>query len=161
MSDKLQQILEQRQRVQAHKEVQHTVIFMIIIFIIGIILTVVSWDIDAKIQKLNCQSSSLKTSNKIVLCIGVTFIVSSLSFYVCSTKCGSVIRGFNYMFYILTMLLLGIALIVLGSIISSESSKPECQNSGNPSTIWGLGVIITLLCLAFLFIRYRDNKLLL
>lgn len=159
MSEQLQKILEQRQIVQIHKKVQYTSIFMILIFIIGIILTIVSWDIDAKIQKLNCQSSSLKTSNKIVLCIGITFIVSSLSFYVCSTKCGSVIRGYNYMFYILTMLLLGIALIVLGSIISSESSKPECQNTGNPSTIWGLGVIITLLCLSFLFVRYRNNKI--
>lgn len=158
-NSELEKILGKRRQIQAHKQVEHTTLFMSIIFIIGIVLTIISWDIDAKIQKLNCPSSSLKTSNKIVLCIGVTFIVSSLSFYLCSSKCGSVIRGFNYMIYVVSMLLLGIVLIVLGSIISGESSKPECANSGNYSTIWGLGVVIVILCLSFLYMRYKDNKI--
>jgi hypothetical protein len=160
-NQQLENILSKRRQIQAHKQVGHTQLFMSIIFIIGIILTLISWDIDAKIQKLNCPSSSLKTSNKIVLCVGVTFIASSLSFYLCSNKCGSVIRGFNYMVYIISMLLLGVVLIILGAIITSESSKPECSNTGHYSSIWGLGTIIVILCLLFLYMRYRDNKLLL
>ena len=66
--------------------INYNYVFMISILIIGIILFSVSWDIDNILQKSNCKSSSLKTSNKIVLCISVALIVSSLSFFKCSSQ---------------------------------------------------------------------------
>ena len=141
------------------KSSQHTTMFMSTLFIIGIILTIVSWDIDSKLETKKCTSSSLKTSNKIVLCIGVIFMVSSICFYACSTRCNSTITGFHYSFYIFAMLSLGIALIVLGAIISSESSKLECDNTGTPSTIWGLGVVIVIACVMYFYSQYKDKLL--
>lgn len=136
----------------------YTKIFMFALFIIGFILTYVSWDIDSKIQNLDCKSSSLKTSNKIVLCIGIILITSTLSFYACSESCDKTIIGFRYTYYISIMLLLGIALIILGAIISTESAKENCENAGNPSFIWGLGIIILLSCSFYFFNKYK-NKL--
>ena len=49
------------------------------------------------------------------------------------------------------MFLLGILLIVLGSIIANESTKSECANKGNPTIIWGLGTAIVVSCLAYFF----------
>lgn len=134
----------------------YTNIFMIVIFIIGIIITYISWDIDAKLEATKCTSSTLKTCNKIVLCIGIMFITSSLSFYLCSSSCGNSIVGFHYKYYIGLLMLLSIVLIVLGVIITTESSRIDCENTGYPSAIWGLGTLILLCCL---FYGYNNLKL--
>jgi hypothetical protein len=136
----------------------HTTIFMALIFIIGVILTIVSWDIDNKLQNVPCESSSLKTSNKLVLCIGITFIVSAMSFYGCSNKCSNAIVGLHYTVYIIAIFLLGILLIVLGSIISAASTA-ECSNTGNPASIWGLGVIMVLSSITYFYSQYKDGLL--
>ena len=146
-SDKADQIMD----INKSNMHQHTSIFMIILFIIGVILIVVSWDIDQQLQTLNCQSRALKTSNKLALSIGIVFATSSLAFYSCSRACGSAVSGFHYKIYIIMMFLLGILLIVLGSIIANESTKSECANKGNPTIIWGLGTAIVVSCLAYFF----------
>jgi hypothetical protein len=135
-------------------DITHDHLFMAVIFIIGLIVTSASWDIDAKLQDTKCNSSSLKTANKLALVIGVIFITSSLSFFGCSSRCQSVMSGLNITIYISTLLLLGIILIVLGSIISAASID-TCTNDGNPISIWGLGVIIVLACLYYFFLTYR------
>jgi drug/metabolite transporter (DMT)-like permease len=151
-----QRILDLNTQKYNESASKYTAIFMITLFVIGVILTVISWDIDSKLEDKKCTSKELKTANKIVLCIGIIFIVSSLSFYACSTKCNSSITGFHYNFYIFAMLALGITLIVLGSIISSESSKtPECNNTGNPTIIWGLGTLIVLACGLYFYNEYK------
>ena len=136
---------------------QNTLIFMASLFIIGMILTIVSWDIDTKLEDSLCKSKSLKTSNKIVLCIGMILMVSALSFYTCSTSCDSVIAGVHYIYYIILMFILGILLVVLGSIIASESSKVECINTGSTSIIWGLGLIIVLGCGFYFYTKIKDT----
>ena len=123
--------------------INYNYVFMISILIIGIILFSVSWDIDNILQKSNCKSSSLKTSNKIVLCISVALIVSSLSFFKCSSQKNTPFNLENLNLYIMIMFLFGFTLIVLGSIISNQSVN-ECVNLYNTSTVWGLGVFIVL-----------------
>ena len=91
-SDKAEQIMDLN-KSNMH---QHTTIFMIILFVIGVILIVVSWDIDQQLQTLNCESRALKTANKLALSIGIVFATSSLAFYTCSRACGSVVAGFHY-----------------------------------------------------------------
>lgn len=150
-------IMSRNRQKYTENSSKYTAIFMGTLLIIGIILTVISWDIDSKLENKKCTSTSLKTANKIVLCIGIIFIVSSLSFYTCSTRCNSSITGFHYNFYIFAMLALGITLIVLGSIISSESNKlSECNNSGNPTIIWGLGTVIILACGIYFYNEYKS-----
>ena len=135
-------------------DITHNHIFMGLIFVIGLIITTTSWDIDSKLQDKNCTSSSLKTANKLALIIGVIFITSSLSFFGCSYKCQSVMSGLNITVSLTSLLILGIILIVLGSIISSASTG-ACVNDGSPISIWGLGLLIVLSCLYYFFSTYR------
>ena len=116
---------------------------MISILLIGLILFSVSWDIDNILQKSNCKSSSLKTCNKIVLCISVSLIVSSICFFQCSSQKNKPFNIENLNLYIMSMFLFGIILIILGSIISAQSVN-ECVNLYNTTTVWGLGVFIIL-----------------
>jgi len=146
-ADKAEQIMDMN-RSNTHN---YTSIFMFILFIIGVTLIVVSWDIDEQIQTINCESRSLKTANKLALSIGIIFATSSLAFYSCSRVCGNTLIGFHYRIYIIMMFLLGILLIVLGSIIANESAKSQCANKGNPTIIWGLGTIIVVSCLLYFF----------
>ena len=73
--------------VKQDESINYNHLFMIIIFFIGIVLFSVAWNIDEKLQNTQCTSTSLKTSNKLVLCIGTILIVFSLSFFSCSVYC--------------------------------------------------------------------------
>ena len=131
-------------------EITYNQIFMGIIFTIGLVLTTVAWDIESKLEKKNCLSSSLKTSTKLCLMIGVIFITSSISFFGCSYKCGSVMGGYSIGVYIITLFVLGIILIVLGSLISASSSTENCESNSSYSSIWAIGVFMVLTCLIYL-----------
>lgn len=131
-------------------------IFMLLIFVIGLILTSISWDIDSKLQDTDCKSVNLKTSNKLVLIIGVIFITSSLSFYGCYSRCENIMLGFNMLSYVMLLSLLGIVLIVLGSIISASSIN-SCQNNSYTESIWGLGLGIVLSCILYIYFQYKNN----
>ena len=124
-----------------HIDANFNNIFIGVMLILGIILFYTSWEIDSKLQeKRNCVSTSLKTSNKIVLCIWLTLIVTSLSFFTCSKVTDS---NFNFSLevYIGLVTILGLILVVLGSIISG-SARDACEVSGT-SIIWILGLLIT------------------
>ena len=124
-----------------HIDANFNNIFIGVMLILGIILFYTSWEIDSKLQeKGNCISTSLKTSNKIVLCIGLTLIVASLSFFTCSKVTDN---NFNFSLevYIGLVTILGFILVVLGSIISG-SARDACEVSGT-SIIWILGLLIT------------------
>ena len=69
------------------ESINYNHLFMIIIFFIGVVLFSISWNIDEKLQDTTCTNKPLKTSNKLVLCIGTILIVFSLSFFGCSVYC--------------------------------------------------------------------------
>ena len=137
-------------------DITYNHIFMGIIFIIGAILTTVTWDIESKLEDKNCNSTSLKTANKLALIIGVILITSSLSFFGCSYRCENVMSGFNFISYILSLTVLGIALIIIGTTISATSID-NCSNSGSPASIWGLGVIIVMSCIIYFYLRHKNT----
>ena len=139
------------------QELNYNHFFMFFILFIGIILTYISWDIDNKLQQNSeCASANLKNSNKLVLVIGVTFVVSALSFFTCSTNCSNVITAFNFIYYIIALFVLAILLIVLGSIISAESTKSGCSGANSASSIWILGLIIMIICLTYFYYKYKN-----
>lgn len=141
-----------------NNDIKYTQVFMITLFIIGIILTIVSWNIDSNLENKVCKSKTLKTLNKIVLCIGIIFIVSSIWFYLCSRKCKNSIHGLHYILYIYAMLILGFVLIILGAIITSESNKYiECNNKKDPPVIWILGTVITITSLVSIYNTYKND----
>ena len=115
--------------------------FMITILFIGFILFYTSWNIDTQLQdKPSCGSQALKSNNKIVLCLGLTLIVSSLSFFTCSTYSDKTFSDFSIEIYVSAICILGILLIYFGLKISGNAVR-ECSVTGG-STIWFLGVVI-------------------
>lgn len=131
---------------------------MIFILFIGIILFYTSWDLDNKIQDKDCKSTALKTANKIVLCIGTTFIVSSLSFFTCSKYTGLEVDNFKLIYYVISLFIFGIVLIVLGSMMSSGANTPGCKDYGNPGSVLAIGIVIVLSCSTYFYLEYKKTK---
>lgn len=130
-------------------------IFMIVMLFMGILLFYNSWNIDSTLQDKDCKSVQLKTANKVVLCIGLTLIVSSISFFTCTSLSGSKPQEFNFIYYVIALSILGILLIVLGSVMIAGSEEINCQNYGNPSMVLVLGIIIALACGGYFYYAYR------
>ncbi len=127
-----------------------SMIFVFFMMIIGGVLTYLSWRTDEKLGTTPCKSTLLKTSNKIILCLGVAIATASIAFFACNYSCGNKIAGFNYKYYIIMLLILGITLITLSSIIINEEKKEECQvKSGNAGIILGLGIFIVVACITY------------
>jgi hypothetical protein len=147
------QILEKNQSKYKDQINEMNLISMIFVFfmmIIGGVLTYLSWRTDEKVQTTPCKSTLLKTSNKIILCLGIAIFTASIAFFTCNTSCGNKIAGFNYKYYIIILLILGITLITLASIIINEEKKEECQiKTGNPGIILGLGIFIVVACITY------------
>jgi hypothetical protein len=128
--------------------------FMFLMLILGALLFYSSWDIDAQLQDRKvCVSKDLKTYNKIVLCIGLTLIISSLSFFSCSYFSDRSFSDFTLDIYLGLLILLSIGLIYLGYQIS-QTSTGDCA-VGNSNNIWISGLVI--LILALLFLRRKLN----
>lgn len=135
-------------------------IFMFMIFVIGIVLTYSSWNIDSNLESKTCTDVSLKRSNKGVFVIGISFIVSALSFAICEHSKGSSGGGFEpgMGVYSIFLLLLGIVLVVLGSIISSKS-KGACKDAKSYSkTIWLMGVLMVLMSGSYIGMQIYGAK---
>lgn len=139
--------------------------FMIFIGFLGFILTYASWNIGNKLNKKACLSSDLKNSNHVVGVLGMTGIVSFISYFICVLRCGcdktssyqsSGLGIYGYLFFVFVI---GITVIVLGSIIEKES-KGECkQASKYTGMIWGTGVCLVIFSTSFFgFKAYEQYK---
>lgn len=120
------------------------------ILMLGIILSVLSWGVNNRLKDKACVSTKLKSANQGVMVIGLIFIVSSISFFICISKCncsqqtGNVSESKVFTGYILFCLVVSIILIVLGSIISLEA-KEECADASKyASGIWIVGVLMII-----------------
>ncbi len=148
-------ILEKNQSKYKNQINEMNLISMIFVFfmmIIGGVLTYLSWKTDEKIETTTygCKSSLLKTANKIILCLGIAIATASIAFFACNYSCGNKIAGFNYKYYIIMLLILGITLITLASIIINEEKREDCHvKSGNAGIILGLGIFIVLACIGY------------
>lgn len=134
--------------------------------VLGLFLTFVSLKLNGVIESNNvCMTkTSLVNSNRIVLIVGVVLFMSSVGYLVCKRNCSgnlsvestsdTMFLGFN--------LVLGIVIIVLFSIISSELNKCNVSLVGMDSGLVIMGIIIgvcaTLLSLVVLGKKLYDNK---
>jgi magnesium-transporting ATPase (P-type) len=131
--------------------------FMMVIFIIGFILFHTSWNIDTQLQeKTSCDSKILKTHNKIVLCLGLTLIISSLSFFTCSTYSDKTFSDLSLEIYVGSIAVLGLFLIYFGIQISS-SATGGCSVTGG-STVWLLGLFILFSSIYYFYRKLKINK---
>jgi len=139
--------------------------FMVFIGFLGFILTYASWSIGNKLNEKACTSSNLKNSNHAVGILGMTGIVSCISYFICVMRCGcdevsvSQNTGLAIYGYISFILVIGITIIVLGSIIDVES-KGQCKEASKYSgIIWGIGVALVLFSAGFFgFKGYQQYK---
>jgi|LakMenE01Jun11ns_1017448.scaffolds.fasta_scaffold9951725_7 hypothetical protein len=136
-------------------------LFCIVLAVLGIFLTVVSLHLSSVIQTSSVceQENSLANSNRIVLIIGIVLFMSSLGYLKCNQSLHSstsdiVFASFN--------LALGIVIIVLFAIISSELKKCNATLSSLDSLFIDVGIIIgvvsTSLSLFILGKKLYDNR---
>jgi len=121
-------------------------IFMVLIFLLGIVLTVTSGKILKKIKK-NCESEDLRNANRGILVIGVVAIVSSLSYMACHAKCACKdVGAFSTVGYMGFTFLLSIVLIALGSVVDKQTKNTGCEDAkGTSGLVIGIGVIMLLM----------------
>jgi hypothetical protein len=136
-------------------------LFCIVLAVLGLFLTVVSLHLSSVIQTSSVceQENSLANSNRIVLIIGIVLFMSSLGYLKCNQSLDSntsdiVFASFN--------LALGIVIIVLFAIISSELKKCNATLSSLDSLFIDVGIIIgvvsTSLSLLILGKKIYDNR---
>ena len=129
-------------------------VFMILILCIGIVLGGLSWNIDITSINNNCNDKDFLILNKSLYTLSLLMVGVSFSFFVCSLHCDS--KGFDsVMIYAIIMFILGIGLIVLGSLMLQAIGKCKTLNS-SMEVIISLGSLIVLLCIIY-FIYNRKG----
>ena len=136
--------------------VNYNHVFMTFIFFIGLILTVFSWRVDTDATLNKCNSEELRLLNKITLSIGISFITSSASFFICSYSCNySNSQGYSLYVYMLAMFLLGVGIIVTSALTLTTANCPAISSDVN--IILGLGILITSISLFYFIISVKKS----
>jgi hypothetical protein len=125
-------------------------LFMIMLFTIGLLLIITSFNAFSKIG--NCNSGSLKTKLRWAIGIGTTFFTLALGYGVCIYKAGNTCsfgKRANWKIYMMLAALMGmgICLLVLTFGIKDELKKPGCNID-----LGGAPDILTVLAFAQIFV---------
>jgi NADH:ubiquinone oxidoreductase subunit 6 (subunit J) len=137
-------------------------VFLLAILLLGIILYMLS----TKIENSKCVDDAVRSANKGLVVISVTFVVLSISVLGCQMRCEKikpVIGSFDQCrMYAIFFLLLGIVLISLGSVIlgkvkqcNADASDNIKSNSKNVITI---GVIAVVASVGYLGYTYYNKS---
>lgn len=124
---------------------------------VGIILTSLSWSIDNKIASKNCVSTKLKSANKLVFIMGIMLITSSISFFICFSKCNTFSKSSEMMsmnFFVFFVFFIGIMNFILGLIVYTEAKK-ECDDAKQNSV--GIFLFGLILCLGSTLYFLKDK----
>jgi hypothetical protein len=113
---------------------------------LGIWLLISCFAIDNEISKTNCKDKNLRNANMASVVTSSMLIAISLSFFACSMACDcsgtSNLLISNPYLFCSALLILGVMLIVYGSVISSKGSK--CGSVDKyAQIIWISGILIT------------------
>ena len=130
--------------------VQYNTLFMIFMLLLGIILIYVGWNVDTSLK--DCTSNAVKVSSKLVLVLGSALIAFSLAYFKCASSCET--KDYGMAIYLILTAILGIFLIVIGSIITAGSHQTLCQNK-NANVVWIIGVIMLL---SSAFVIYQNME---
>lgn len=126
---------------------------MALVFIVGVILTWISINVEDSARTGGC-SKALTHSVRGILVIGITFVVSALSFGVCRYKSTRASQGVPLMVYGGFVLILGIILTVLGSVIKSQADKGDnpdaCKKAADRANwVIVMGVLMVVACIGY------------
>lgn len=134
--------------------------------VLGLFLTFVSLKLNSVIESnAGCMSkNALVNSNRLVLIVGIVLFMSSAGYLVCQRNCSNLTLASSTSdtVFLSFNLVLGIVIIVLFSIISSELNKCNVSLSGLDSTLIVFGIIVgvcaTVLSLVVLGKKLYENK---
>jgi NADH:ubiquinone oxidoreductase subunit 5 (subunit L)/multisubunit Na+/H+ antiporter MnhA subunit len=139
-------------------------LFALFNFIVGIIILLVSLKIDNLITNNSCTDKDLRNANigimltsTILTCLSASYIGCFIRCKDCFSKNSKKTTETNSVtaspiFFNVLSIILGIILIIFGSIINSKGKS--CKDvSSNSNYIWGLGLTITSVSLVLLGIN--------
>jgi hypothetical protein len=131
-------------------------VFMCALFILGLILVISSIRVDTQLRE-SCKSEKLRNYNTIILAIGIIFMVSSISFLICRTRCNcGKSDSADAMIYAVFSIVLGIFLIFLGATVHSESNSQNCTDgASHASLVWIIGLLMTLVSSGYIGYTYK------
>jgi len=104
----------------------NSTVFTTILFLIGVFLLWINFSID-KHSDQTCLSDKVRQANKVILAIGVSYIILSLTYATCKLKCNCDKVDVDDNLHFLFLAVTSIVLIILGSIINVSSKKNSCE----------------------------------
>lgn len=134
-------------------------LFAIGMFILGIILIVLNFQIDSSVHSTQCVDTQLQNCNKGILVLGTAAIVASASYLGCQIKSGSGQSIITTEMYASFCLVLGIVIVVLGSIMQSRANKStSCTKAKNKTTpVIILGSLMIVIAGGYLSLYVYNN----
>jgi hypothetical protein len=125
-------------------------VFMGIIFVVGILLSVISIMADKSASNSpTCYTPKARTALRWILVFGVIFAVSSISFAVCQYKCGPC-KGATLALemYVGISLVLSLAITGLAITLNNELDATKCPDAAKMATgLIGMGVTSVAFCI--------------
>jgi hypothetical protein len=140
-------------------------VFMGVIFVVGIILTVISTMVDKSASNFpTCYSSKARNALRLILVLGVIFAVSSISFAICQFKCAPC-EGISVAFdvYVGIALVLSAVITGLAASLNKELDATKCPDASKMATgMIGMGVTSLAFCIGISgyqgYENYKKNK---
>lgn len=135
-------------------------LFILLVLVLGLVMCILSIRINKQIA--GCPSTKLGNANRWGLVISVAMIASAISFFLCkwnspASPSGSMMAH-PLLLYTVFLLVLGIVLIVLGGVMSSEMKKLNCTvGKREVMGVWVMGIVLLLVSLGYMVMRYRKN----
>lgn len=140
----------------------------VLLSVLGLFLAVTSLRLSSVIQgnSVCAQSNTLQNANRGILVVGIVLFMSSFGYLLCKSNCSgnlsSSSTSSDNMMYMVFNLMLGIVVIVLFSIVSSELNKCNASVSKTDSSmVMGgliIGVAVTVLSLGLMGKKLYDNR---
>lgn len=136
-------------------------IFMFIVFIIGILLIIITFEAYSKLTQ-QCSSNSLKNKLQISIIIGTVFAITSIGYFICvmkkSCKCNIGLKA-SWQLYTFVVIStgMGVGLLLLSNGIKNDLKQPNCNINLNyiPDILFGLSIAqIIMSVLYFVWIIY-------
>ena len=139
----------------------------VLLSVLGLFLAVTSLRLSSVIQgnSVCAQSNTLQNANRGILVVGIVLFMSSVGYLLCKRNCSenlSSSTSSDNMMYMGFNLMLGIVVIVLFSIVSSELNKCNASVSKSDSGMVMGGIIVgvaaTLLSLGMIGKKLYENR---
>ena len=101
--------------------------FMSVIAILGFLMVVISWGIESKIN--GCEFKNLRNANRFCLVFGAILMTMGVTLFGAQKLHGVKIKSQPFL-YDAIISLLGFTILVLGSVIRTDTSHTDCEVAG-------------------------------